>query len=179
MSRIGKLPVNIPSGVKVSVQGSTVSVSGKHGELVKTFAPVVNIVFENDQVLVSPIDDSRFAGAMHGTVRSIINNMVEGVQKPFAKDLEIQGVGFKASLSGKILDLALGYSHPIKYEIPEGVKVEVKDNTSIHVESADKALVGKVAAEIKHYYPVEPYKGKGVRIVGEFVRRKEGKKSAK
>ncbi len=105
--------------------------------------------------------------------------MVAGVQKPYFKDLEIQGVGFKAILKGNILDLALGYSHPINYKIPVGINVTIKDGTFVHIEGVDKRLVGKVAAEIKKFYPVEPYKGKGVRIVGEYVRRKEGKKSAK
>ena len=179
MSRIGKLPIVVPSGVSVEIDEAKVVVSGKLGKLEKVFAPVVDIKFQDGLVSVSPKDGSRFAKAMYGTVRSIIHNMVEGVQVSYKKDLEIQGVGFKAALSGEILDLALGYSHPIKYKIPQGIKVEVKDGTSIHVEGADKALVGKVAAEIKHFYPVEPYKGKGVRIIGEFVRRKEGKKSAK
>lgn len=177
MSRIGNLPVNCEH-VTVTIDGSTVTVKGPKGELTQTFAPCVSIHQEGSQVFVKPNGDSRFSLAMHGTVRAIIANMVQGVQKPFAKDLEIQGVGFKASISGNVLDLALGYSHPIKYEIPTGISVQVKDGTQIHVEGADRCLVGQVAADIKRYYPIEPYKGKGVHILGEFVRRKEGKKKA-
>jgi large subunit ribosomal protein L6 len=112
---------------------------------------------------------------MHGTARSIINGMVLGVVNGYTKELEIQGVGFKAAVAGKVVDLALGYSHPIKYDIPEGIKVTVTDQTKVKIEGCDKQLVGKVATEIRAFYPPEPYKGKGVRIVGEHVRRKEGK----
>jgi large subunit ribosomal protein L6 len=179
MSRIGKLPITIPDTVKVTVAGGSVSVNGAAGVVSQSFGDAVEIKFDGNVIGVFPKDDSRHAAAMHGTVRAIINNMVQGVQKPYTRDLEIQGVGFKAILKGNVLDLALGYSHPVLYPIPESIKVTVKDGTAIHVEGADKFLVGKVAADIKRFYPVEPYKGKGVRIVGERVRRKEGKKSAK
>jgi len=178
MSRIGKLPVEFGDSVQVSIIDSKITVKGPKGELTKTFAPCVKIRQKENKIFVEPIDEERFSLAMHGTVRAIIANMVKGVQTHFFKDLEIQGVGFKAALNGKILDLALGYSHPIKYEIPEGILVQVKDGTQIHVEGMDRYVVGQVAADIKRYYPVEPYKGKGVRIIGEFVRRKEGKKKA-
>ncbi|MDR1907044.1 MAG: 50S ribosomal protein L6 [Puniceicoccales bacterium] len=179
MSRIGKLPIVIPDAVKVTVAGGVVSVSGVAGMVTQSFGDAVEIKFDGSTVEVFPKDDSRHAGAMHGTVRSIINNMVQGVQKPYAKNLEIQGVGFKAILKGNVLDLALGYSHPVLYSIPENIKITVKDNTAVRIEGVDKFLVGKVAADIKRFYPVELYKGKGVRIAGERVRRKEGKKSAK
>ena len=176
MSRIGKQPVLIPDKVKVDVKGHTVSVDGPKGKVSKTFAPVVNIAIANKTVTVSPTeDDSRFAKAMYGTVRSVIAGMVKGASEGYSKDLEIQGVGFKANLKGKVLDLALGYSHPILMDIPEGIKVTVTDQTKVKVEGADKQLVGAVTAEIRSDYPPEPYKGKGVRIVGERVRRKEGK----
>lgn len=176
MSRIGKQPVPIPDKVKVDVKGHTVSVEGPKGKVSKTFAPVVSISVANNIVTVAPTeDDSRFAKAMYGTVRSIIAGMVKGASEGYSKDLEIQGVGFKANLKGKVLDLALGYSHPILMDIPEGIKVTVTDQTKVKVEGADKQLVGAVTAEIRSYYPPEPYKGKGVRIVGERVRRKEGK----
>ena len=178
MSRIGKLPVEFGDSVQVSIIDSKVTVKGPKGELTKTFAPCVKIKQEGNRIFVEPINEERFSLAMHGTVRAIVANMVKGVQTCFSKDLEIQGVGFKAALNGKILDLALGYSHPIKYEIPEGISIQVKDGTQIHVEGMDRCVVGQVAADIKRYYPVEPYKGKGVRIIGEFVRRKEGKKKA-
>ncbi|MDE6575959.1 MAG: 50S ribosomal protein L6 [Opitutales bacterium] len=179
MSRIGKLPVEIPSSVKVNLTGNHVEVSGPHGSLKQDFGEGVVLSLADGALTVTPKDQSPHANAMHGTVRSIIHNMVTGVQTPYQKDLEIQGVGFKAALKGSVLDLSLGYSHPVNYAIPEGISVTVKDGTQINIKGADKALVGKVAAEIKHFYPVEPYKGKGVRIAGEHVRRKEGKKSAK
>ncbi len=176
MSRIGKQPVPIPDKVKVEVKGHTVTVEGPKGKISKTFAPVVNISQADKKVTVSPSeDDSRFAKAMYGTVRSVIAGMVKGASEGYVKELEIQGVGFKANLKGKQLDLALGYSHPILMDIPEGIKVTVTDQTKLKVEGADKQLVGAVTAEIRSYYPPEPYKGKGVRIVGERVRRKEGK----
>jgi large subunit ribosomal protein L6 len=176
MSRIGKQPVPIPDKVKVTVTGDTVLVEGPKGKVSKLFAPVVKVTVADKKVTVSPTEDqSRFAKAMYGTVRSVIAGMVKGVTDGFTKELEIQGVGFKANLKGKQLDLALGYSHPILMEIPEGIKVTVTDQTKLKVEGADKQLVGAVTAEIRGYYPPEPYKGKGVRLVGERVRRKEGK----
>ncbi len=175
MSRIGKVPVSIPDKVKVDVKGHTVLVEGPKGKVQKTFAPVVAIEVANKKVTVKPTEETRFSRAMYGTVRSIIAGMVKGVVEGYTKDLEIQGVGFKANLKGKQLDLALGYSHPILFDIPEGIKITVTDQTKVKIEGADKQLVGKVTTEIRAFYPPEPYKGKGVRIVGERVRRKEGK----
>jgi len=176
MSRIGKQPVPIPDKVKVDIKGHTVSVEGPKGKVSKLFAPVVKVTVADNKVTVSPTeDDSRFAKAMYGTVRSVIAGMVKGVSEGYVKELEIQGVGFKANLKGSKLDLALGYSHPILHDIPEGIKVTVTDQTKLKIEGADKQMVGQVTAEIRAYYPPEPYKGKGVRIVGERVRRKEGK----
>jgi len=175
MSRIGKLPVAVPEKVKVAVKDTTVKVDGPKGSLTRTFSPVVAISLENGKIKVVPTNQTRFARAMHGTARSVIAGMVKGVSQGFSKELEIQGVGFKAALKGDTLDLALGYSHPIYYKIPTGVKVTVTDQTKLKVEGADKQAVGAVTAEIRSYYPPEPYKGKGVRIVGERVRRKEGK----
>ena len=176
MSRIGKQPVIIPDKVKVTINGDTVLVEGPKGKVSKLFAPVVKVTIVDQKVIVSPTkDQSRFAKAMYGTVRSVIAGMVKGVSEGYVKELEIQGVGFKANLKGTTLDLALGYSHPIVMEIPAGIKLTVTDQTKLKVEGADKQLVGAVTAEIRSYYPPEPYKGKGVRIVGERVRRKEGK----
>jgi len=175
MSRIGKLPITIPAKVKVTVKDGTVLVEGPKGKVQHTFNPVVKAEVVDGEVIVTPLEETRFAHAMHGTARSIINGMVLGVVNAYVIDLEIQGVGFKAAVVGKVVDLALGYSHPIKYDIPEGIKVTVTDQTKVRVEGCDKQLVGKVATEIRAYYPPEPYKGKGVRIVGEHVRRKEGK----
>jgi len=178
MSRIGKQPVPIPEKVKIDIKGTTVLIEGPKGKVQKTFAPVVKIEKKDNTVVVSPNDESRFSRAMYGTARSVIAGMVKGVSVGYLKELEIQGVGFKANLKGNKLDLALGYSHPILHEIPDGIKVTVTDQTKLKIEGADKQLVGQVTAEIRAYYPPEPYKGKGVRIVGEHaerVRRKEGK----
>ena len=175
MSRIGKQPVPIPEKVKIDIKDSTISVEGPRGKVQKTFAPVVKISITEQKVIVAPIGDTRFANAMYGTARSIIAGMVKGVTAGYSKELEIQGVGFKANLKGKQLDLALGYSHPIFMDVPDGIKITVTEGTRLKVEGCDKQLVGAVTAEIRSYYPPEPYKGKGVRIVGERVRRKEGK----
>jgi large subunit ribosomal protein L6 len=175
MSRIGKQPVSIPDKVKITIKGETVLVEGPKGKVQKSFAPVVKVTVAEKEVTFAPAEDSRFARAMYGTARSIVAGMVKGVTDGYTKDLEIQGVGFKAALKGKQIDLALGYSHAILFDIPEGIKVTITDQTKLKVEGVDKQLVGAVTAEIRSYYPPEPYKGKGVRIVGERVRRKEGK----
>lgn len=175
MSRIGKVPVVIPDKVKVDVKNNVVSVEGPKGKVSKSFDPVVKIEIKDKKVTVTPVEETRFSAAMYGTARSVIAGMVKGVSEGYTKDLEIQGVGFKANLKGKQLDLALGYSHQILFDIPEGIKVTVTDGTKVKVEGADKQMVGQVTATIRSYYPPEPYKGKGVRIVGERVRRKEGK----
>ncbi|PDH30725.1 MAG: 50S ribosomal protein L6 [Puniceicoccaceae bacterium MED-G30] len=178
MSRIGKLPVPILDKAKVSVQGQTVNVEGPKGKLEKTFDSAVKIELVDDTVRVSPVDSSRHARAMYGTARSIIDNMVKGVVEGYSKQLEIKGVGFRAALVGNKLDLALGYSHPCIVDVPAGITITVKENTKLTVEGADKEAVGQIAAKIYAFYPAEPYKGKGVQIVGQYVRRKEGKKSA-
>jgi large subunit ribosomal protein L6 len=175
MSRIGKVPVPIPDKVKVVITDGTVHVEGPKGKVTKTFSRVVKFTVADKKLTVSPVEETRFAGAMYGTARSVIASMVKGVTEGYVKELEIQGVGFKANLKGKQLDLALGYSHPILFDIPEGIKITVTDQTKLKIEGADKQLVGAVTANIRAYYPPEPYKGKGVRIVGERVRRKEGK----
>jgi large subunit ribosomal protein L6 len=176
MSRIGKQPVPIPDKVKVDIkEGNNVFVEGPKGKVQKQFADAVKIAITDKKVIVTPTSDSRFARAMYGTARSIIAGMVKGVTDGYTKDLEIQGVGFKAVLKGKQIDLSLGYSHPILHDIPEGIKITIADGTKIKVEGCDKQTVGQITAEIRAYYKPEPYKGKGVRIVGERVRRKEGK----
>ncbi len=178
MSRIGKIPVSILDKATVAVDGQTVRVEGPKGKLEKTFDSATTIEVVDKEVHVKPVGDSRHAKAMYGTVRSIINNMVEGVVEGYKKELVLKGVGFRAALSGNVLDLALGYSHPCLLTIPEGITITVAENTKLTVEGVDKHLVGQTAATIFNYYPAEPYKGKGVHIVGKFVRRKEGKKSA-
>ncbi len=178
MSRIGKLPIPVPAKVTVTVDNGTVKVEGPKGKLEQRFNPAhVDIRVEDNEVRVAPVGDSRPARAMYGTSRSIINGMVQGVTEGFSKNLTISGVGFRAAVNGKVLKLELGYSHDINHPIPDGVTVTVTDQTKVKVEGCDKQAVGQFAAEVKKFYPVEPYKGKGVTIEGEFVRRKEGKKA--
>ena len=172
------MPISLPNGVQVSIESHTILVKGPKGDLKQELSPLARVDISDETIQVSPVDESRSARAIYGTTRSLIANMVKGVTEPFSKDLLIEGVGFRAAIKGQSIDLELGYSHPVVHPIPEGVVVTVADNVKIHVEGADKQKVGQVAADIKSYYPVEPYKGKGVRIVGEYVRRKEGKKSA-
>lgn len=178
MSRIGKLPVPIPPKVKVEVQDGLVKVEGPKGKLQKRFSPRdVEIRIEDNAVHVTPSRDTRLSKAMHGTARSIINGMVLGVVNGYEKNLTINGVGFKAALKGKFLELSLGYSHELKHPVPEGLTVTLADPTKIKIQGADKHMVGEFAARVYRYYPVEPYKGKGVTIDGQHVRRKEGKKA--
>jgi len=168
--------------VKASVADNTVSLEGAKGKLSQNFGTAVDIKLEGDEIHVTPASASRQSNAMHGTARSIIAAMVKGVVEGYQKVLEIKGVGFKAELKGKVLTLSLGYAHPCIYELPEGITVVIGEtndkNPLVTVSGASKHMVGQVASDLKHFYPVEPYKGKGVRIHGEFVRRKEGKKTA-
>ena len=175
MSRVGKVPVIIPAKVKVEVKDTTVSVDGPKGKVSHTFAPVVSISVADSKVTVKPTEDTRFSRAMFGTARSIIAGMVKGASEGFAKELEIQGVGFKAAVQGQKLNLSLGFSHPVVFDIPNDIKITVTDNTKLLVEGVDRQVVGQVAANIRAFYPPEPYKGKGVRYSDEQVRRKEGK----
>ena len=173
MSRIGKKAIEIPAGVKVAVSGNTVTVEGK-AKLSLDLPPYVAVEVADNQVLVKQVGEAREAGAMHGLARSLINNMVIGVTAGFKKELQIVGVGYKAALAGNKLNLSLGYSHPIVYQIPEGVKVTLVEN-KIVIEGADKQLVGETAAEIRRFRSPEPYKGKGIRYVDERIVLKEGK----
>lgn len=175
MSRIGKLPISIPASVQVKAEAGVVHVEGPKGRLQFALPGRTIVSMEGDKVFVRRPDDSAQSKAFHGLSRAILNNMVQGVLVGFTKQLEIQGVGFKAAVQGKVVNLSLGYSHPINYPIPDQIKVTVEENTKIRVEGPDRQVVGRVAAEIRAYYPPEPYKGKGVRYVGEIVRRKEGK----
>lgn len=176
MSRLGKRPIPLPEKVKLSVGNSGhLVVEGPKGKLEWSLPEGIAITVDNHIVNVTRPDDSRRSKAMHGLARSLVSNMIAGVHQGFRKDLEIQGVGFRAAVQGKVLNLSLGFSHPILFEIPAEIKVTVTDNTKISVEGVDKQVVGQVAANIRAYYPPEPYKGKGVRYAGEQVRRKEGK----
>jgi len=175
MSRIGKQPVLIPTGVTVEVAGAKVTVKGSKGESAYTAPDCVAVQVEDNHVVVSRNDGSRHSAAMFGTVRSLVNNMVLGVNAGYKKTLLIDGVGYKAQLKGAEVVLSLGYSHDVIYSIPEGINIDVQGGTTVVVEGIDKQLVGQVAACIRDFSPVEPYKGKGVRYSDEQVRRKEGK----
>lgn len=177
-SRIGKLPIAYPKTVKVTVQDNHVLVEGPKGKLAKNFDKAVRIEQSEGSLSFFPVDSTRFSKSMHGTARAIVQNMIHGVQEYFVKNLEISGTGYKAIVKGKNLELTLGKSHLDIYSIPEGIIVTVTDNTKIKVEGIDCHLVGQVAAHIYHFKKVEPYKAKGVVIVGQFIRRKEGKKTA-
>jgi len=175
MSRIGKAPIAIPAKVKVEVKGQKVRVEGPKGKLDWELPKRTSLKIEGANVIVSRDGEDAQAKALHGLSRALVNNMVKGVSDGFVKKLEIQGVGFKAAVQGKVVNLSLGYSHPINYDIPDQIKVTVEENTKLTIEGPDKHMVGKVASEIRAYYPPEPYKGKGVRYAGEHVQRKEGK----
>src|SRR5882757_8776158 len=169
MSRIGKQPIAIPPKVKVEVKGQHVSVEGPKGKLSWDLPGRTSLKVDNGNVLVSRQGDDSQARALHGLSRALVNNMVKGVSEGFVKKLEIQGVGFKAAVQGKTVNLTLGYSHPLLYPIPDQIKVTVEENTKVTIEGPDKQLVGRVASELRAFYPPEPYKGKGVRYVGERV----------
>jgi large subunit ribosomal protein L6 len=179
MSRIGKLPVPIPAGVTVTIEGNTVTVKGPRGELTRTLHPEMKVAMENGQVTVSrPSDDSNHK-ALHGLSRTLVANMIEGVTKGFSKQLDIVGVGYKAEVRPYGLQLALGFSHAVEYKAPTGIKLSAPLPTQIIVEGANKEIVGQVAAELRSLRPPEPYKGKGIKYAGEQVRRKAGKAGGK
>ncbi len=176
MSRIGKKQIDLPEKVEVKVGGETeLTVEGPKGKLEWSIPQGLSLEQEDGSVTVARASEERAIRAMHGTARSLIANMIEGVSNGFIKELEIQGVGFRAAVKGKDLDLSLGFSHPVLHPIPDGLTVTVEDNTKIKVEGIDKQLVGQFAADVRSYYPPEPYKGKGVRYKDEYVRRKQGK----
>lgn len=175
MSRIGKQPIAIPPKVKVEVKGQKVFVEGPKGKLDWELPRRTSLKVENGKVVVSREGDDARAKALHGLSRALVNNMVRGVSEGFVKKLEIQGVGFKAAVVGNRVNMSLGYSHPIEYPIPAQVKVTVEENTKLTIEGPDRQAVGQVAAELRSFYPPEPYKGKGVRYTDERVIRKEGK----
>ena len=176
MSRIGKLPVAVPSGVDVTVGNGEVAVKGPKGELRQhILSQVVDVKLEDGKVVVQRKNDAKPARSAHGLTRTLIANMVEGVSKGFRKSLEIQGVGYRAAKSGEKLNLTLGYSHPVVFEPPQGISLSVEGTNKIHVDGIDKQQVGQVAAKIRSLRPPEPYKGKGVRYEGEVIRKKLGK----
>ena len=176
MSRIGNAPINLPEGVEVKVDGAAVSVKGKKGELFQEIDRDLSIEIEDNVLTVKRPTDQKRHKAMHGLYRSLISNMVVGVSEGYKIELELVGVGFRASNSGQVLEMALGFSHPVDFEVPAGVTIEAPSQTEIVVKGADKQLVGQVAANIRKWRQPEPYKGKGVRYADEHVRRKEAKK---
>jgi large subunit ribosomal protein L6 len=179
MSRIGKLPVKVPKNVTVSADGTTVTVKGPKGELKKTFHSDLSIKVENGDVVVARPSDEKHHKALHGLTRTLIHNMVEGVTTGYSKTLEIAGVGYKAESRPYGLQLALGFSHPVEYRAPAGIKLTAPNPTTVQIEGADKEIVGQVAAEIRNLRPPEPYKGKGIKYQGEIIRRKAGKAGGK
>ena len=185
MSRIGKYPVEVPEGVEVTVSGQQVKAKGKLGELQLDIHPDVSVALEevaNDAgqtsklVRLAPKSETRFAGQIWPTMRTLVNNIVIGVSQGYTKKLEIHGVGYRANLQGTTLVLSLGFSHEVRYDVPAGIKIEVEKQTAITLSGIDKQLVGQVAAKIRGFKPPEPYKAKGIRYADEYIRRKEGKK---
>ncbi|GAA0699209.1 50S ribosomal protein L6 [Marinobacterium maritimum] len=176
MSRIAKKPVVVPAGVEVKLAGQSLAVKGKNGQLDLDLHPSVTVEQAEGQLVFAPRDGAKQSMALAGTTRALVSNMVIGVSEGFSKTLNLLGVGYRAQAKGKVVNLTLGFSHPIDYELPEGVSAETPNNTTIVVSGADKQRVGQVAAEIRAFRPPEPYKGKGVRYADEYVRRKEAKK---
>ncbi|MCX6138309.1 MAG: 50S ribosomal protein L6 [Ignavibacteriales bacterium] len=178
MSRIGRKPVPIPKGVKIEISAKAITVAGAKGELTAALHPDVTVEVKGEEVLVTRHSDVKEHRSLHGLYRALIANMVKGVTDGFARKLELVGVGYRAEIKGKVLQLALGYSHPIIFRAPEGIKVEAPTQTSIMITGIDKQLVGLVAAKIRSFRPPEPYKGKGIKYEGEQIRRKAGKTAA-
>ena len=178
MSRIGKVPIPIPKDVKVKLTDSILEAVGPTGRLTHRIPPEIQISIEPEQIVVKRPNDHRTIRCLHGLTRALIANMITGVTQGFEKRLEIQGIGYRADLQGNVLRLTLGFSHPVLFPLPEGVKVDVERQTSIKVKGIDKQLVGSVAAQIRSLKPPEPYKGKGIRYVGEYVKLKVGKTKA-
>ena len=179
MSRVGKLPVKIEDKVDVSVANNVVTVKGGKNTLTVPFRPEVNVEVKDGHVHVTRIDDSKVARSMHGLYRTLIANAIEGVSKGYSKTLELNGVGYRAAVKGKQIEMNLGYSHPVIYDLPEGIEAKVDKQTTLTVSGADKALVGQVAAKVRSFRPPEPYLGKGVKYSDEVIRRKAGKSAGK
>jgi large subunit ribosomal protein L6 len=179
MSRIGKKPVTVPQGVTLDLKGSEVAVKGPKGELRRQLHPEMQLALADGIFTVTRPSEEQKHKALHGLTRTLVQNMIDGVSKGFTKTLEIQGVGYKAEAKPYGVNLIVGFSHPVKYEAPKGIKISVENNTTVKIEGADKEKVGQVAAELRAVRPPEPYKGKGVRYQGEQIRRKAGKTGAK
>lgn len=178
MSRVGRKPIPIPKGVTVAVEGQAVRVEGPKGKLSRVVPAALTVSLQDSRLLVQRSSDHRTVRALHGLTRALLANMVQGVTEGFEKKLEIVGIGYRAQLQGKALQLALGYSHPVIFPLPEGIQAEVDKQTSVTIRGADKELVGQTAAKLRALRKPDPYKGKGIRYVGEMIRRKVGKKAA-
>ena len=178
MSRIGKKPVDIPKDVKIEVKDNSVYVEGPKGKLTQSFSPRITVEAKDGKVLVKRLHDTKQDRALHGLYRSLISKMIKGVTEGYTKELEIIGVGFKAQMQGNNLNLLLGFSHPVNIPSPEGIKIETPKLTQIVIKGIDKERVGRLATEIRDIYPPEPYKGKGIRFAGEFIKKKVGKAQA-
>jgi len=179
MSRIGKIPIEVPKGVKLAIQTDKVLMEGPKGKLSLNLPSGISLENKDNHILVKRASDIKQNRANHGTIRALVVNMVKGVTEGYKKNLEIQGVGFKAQAQGQKLILNLGFSHPIEFTVPDNVKVKTPKPTEIEIEGVDKAAVGEIAAKIREFKPPEPYKGKGIRYTGEFVRKKQGKSVTK
>jgi large subunit ribosomal protein L6 len=175
MSRIGNQPIELPEGVELELNGQAVTVKGKNGELTRNINPLITLEIEDNEVTFTRANEQKKSKMLHGTTRSMVNNMVVGVTEGYTKKLEIIGVGYRAQMQGNTLNLNVGVSHPVEFETPEGLEIEVPSNTEIVIKGADKEAVGALAANIRSVRSPEPYKGKGIRYEGEYVRRKEGK----
>jgi len=176
MSRIGKKPVTIPSGVTASIDGNLLSVKGPKGTLTLGLSDEISYAVEDGTISVKPANDGKVARSHWGMQRTLVSNLVEGVTQGFTKVLEITGVGYRATAQGKVLKLQLGYSHDVNFDVPEGIEIKTPDNTTVEISGIDKQKVGQVAAEIRRWRKPEPYKGKGIKYRGEYIFRKEGKK---
>ena len=179
MSRIGKLPITVPAGVTLEFKDNVITVKGPKGELRQYVNPVISVNLDNNEITLTRSTDDKQERAYHGLYRSLINNMIIGVSVGYKKELELVGVGYRASVTGKKLEMSLGYSHPIIFDIPEGIDVKVEKQTAITVSGYNKELVGQVAAKLRSFRPPEPYLGKGVRYSGEKIRKKAGKSAGK
>lgn len=178
MSRIGKKPITIPQDVKVEVKDSQILAEGPKGKLSKNLSPRISLEIKDNQLILKRLSDTKLDKSLHGLYRALISNMIKGVTVGYTKELEIQGMGFKAQVQGNTLNMQLGFSHPINFPIPEGIKIATSKPNQIVISGIDKEKVGEIAAEIRAIYPPEPYKGKGIRYVGEYVKKKVGKAQA-
>jgi len=179
MSRIGKNPISISSNVKVNIEDSIVTIEGPKGKLQQSIPLGIEVKLKDNSLIVSRLSESKQAKSNHGTIRALLFNMVKGVVDGYQKDLEIQGVGFRAQVQGKVLNMQLGFTHPVNFAFPDDIKILTPKPTQIQVQGIDKFKVGEIAANIRKVFPPEPYKGKGIRYVGEYVRRKQGKSVTK